>query len=142
MLSSSTDQDVEMKDVYDDSDEEDEIVSALDPDEGVCAQRLLMNFPNEPRLLEPSDDEDEEEDELASEDEEDAPKPAKGEKNSQLHVGYKGDRSYVVRGDTVGVFDNKYKNDVKYMGTIKDLKTPKGVELRPDQVSLLSLLIL
>lgn len=34
-MSSSTDQDVEMKDVEDDSDEEEEIAVALDPEEGI-----------------------------------------------------------------------------------------------------------
>jgi VID27 C-terminal WD40-like domain len=80
---------------------------------------------------EPSDEE-EEEDELASDEDEDAQgKLTKGEKNSQLAVGYKGDRSYVVRGNTIGVFDQK----VQYVATIGNIATPKGVELRPDNVS-------
>ena len=80
-------------------------------------------------ITEPSDDEEEEE--FLSEDEhENHHEPKKGEKNSRLNVGYKGDRSYVVRGNTVGVFDEK----VKYVGTIGNLQTPKGAEFRPDSV--------
>ncbi|KAG2013590.1 VID27 cytoplasmic protein, variant 2 [Coprinopsis cinerea AmutBmut pab1-1] len=112
---SAIDEDVEMRDVQDESEEEEEIAAALDPDE------------------EPS--EDEEEEEPLSEDE-DSPAPAKGDRNSQLTVGYKGDRSFVVRGNNIGVFSHKGKNSVKYYATISKLATPKGKEFRPDHVML------
>jgi len=44
-----------------------------------------------------SNDEDEEDDDSRL-------LPASGEKNSALAVGYKSDRSFVVRGDKIGVF--------------------------------------
>lgn len=62
------------------------------------------------------------------------PPLAKGERNSQLTVGYKGDRSYVVRGNNIGVFNHSADNEVKYYATISKLATPKGKEFRPKQV--------
>ncbi|TFK23253.1 VID27 cytoplasmic protein [Coprinopsis marcescibilis] len=117
VMSSITDEDVEMRDVQDDSDEEEEIASQLDPEE------------------EPSEDEEEDE-EVPSEEDEDEPKPVKGERNSQLTVGYNGDRSYVVRGSNIGVFSHNNRNSVKYYATISKVTTPKGKEFRPKNVML------
>lgn len=76
--------------------------------------------------IEPSEDEEEEED-VAS--------PAlQGERNSQLTVGYKGDRSYVVRGNNIGVFSHTGHNQVKYHATISKVSTPKGKEFKPHEV--------
>jgi hypothetical protein len=67
------------------------------------------------------------------------PALANGERNSQLTVGYKGDRSYVVRGNNIGVFNHDSDNQVKYYATISKITTPKGKEFKPKQVSYLDI---
>lgn len=58
-----------------------------------------------------------------------------GEKNSQLAVGFKGDRSYVVRGGNIGVFRHSRDQDqVKYYATIGNIATPKGKKFNPKKV--------
>ncbi|TFK43475.1 VID27 cytoplasmic protein-domain-containing protein [Crucibulum laeve] len=111
----SSTEDVEMRDVSDDEEDEDEVFSELDPAE------------------EASDDSEQEEEE----DEGNLP-PAlsKGERNSQLTVGYKGDRSYVVRGNNIGVFNHSSDNSVKYYATISKIATTKGKEFKPKHVML------
>ena len=71
------------------------------------------------------------------EDEEDASSLPRlsGERNSMLTVGYKGDRSYVVRGNNIGVFSHTGGNQVKYYATISKVSTPKGKEFKPREVS-------
>lgn len=56
-------------------------------------------------------------------------------RNEQLTVGYKGDRSFVVRGSTIGVFSHAGQSEVKYVGSIKQVATPKGKAFKPSQVS-------
>jgi hypothetical protein len=69
------------------------------------------------------------------EDDEDLPPALSGgERNSQLTVGYKGDRSYVVRGNNIGVFNHSNDNQVKYYATISKIQTPKGKEFKPKHV--------
>ena len=80
-------------------------------------------------VVEPSDD-DEGEDEDASS----IPRVS-GERNSMLTVGYKGDRSYVVRGNNIGVFSHTGDNQVKYFATISKIATPKGKEFKPQEVA-------
>ncbi|KAJ6485112.1 VID27 cytoplasmic protein-domain-containing protein [Mycena vitilis] len=110
----SANDDVEMHDVSEEEEEE-EIQSELGVDE-------------------PSDSESEEEEE---EEEEDQPPPlAKGEHNSQLTVGYRGDRSYVVRGSKIGYFTRGSDHSMKYGGTIDGITTTKGKEFRPSKVML------
>ncbi|KAJ7368363.1 VID27 cytoplasmic protein-domain-containing protein [Mycena albidolilacea] len=109
----SANDDVEMPDAEDDEEEE-EIQSEL----GVEA---------------PSDSESESEEE----DEEDQlPALAKGEHNSQLTVGYKGDRTYVVRGNKIGYFTRGSDHTMKYGGTIDGIATTKGKEFKPSKVML------
>lgn len=60
---------------------------------------------------------------------------ANGEKNSQLTVGYKGDRSYVVRGNNIGVFSHT-GDQVKYYSTISKIQGPKGKQINPAEVML------
>jgi len=82
---------------------------------------------------EASDESDVEEEE----DDEDAPKaPNTGDRNSQLTVGYKGDRSYVVRGNNIGVFNHSKDHSVKYYATISNIATPKGKGFKPKNVRL------
>ncbi|KAH7887687.1 VID27 cytoplasmic protein-domain-containing protein [Phlebopus sp. FC_14] len=108
---SSTTEDVEMRDAEDDEEDEEEVLSELDPDE------------------EASEDEEEEEGS--------GPLPQlQGERNSQLTIGYKGDRSYVVRGNNIGVFSHSGDNQVKYYATISKIGTPKGKEFKPREVML------
>lgn len=57
------------------------------------------------------------------------------DKNSNLSVGYANDRSYVVRGDKLGVFNNS-NNNLNYQTTISNLKTLDGKRFTPEQVML------
>ncbi|KAF5344102.1 hypothetical protein D9758_008891 [Tetrapyrgos nigripes] len=110
---SSNNEDVEMLDVEDEEEDEDEVASELDP--------------------EASDSEEEDE---AEDDDEDLPPSMKtGDSNSLLTVGYKGDRSYVVRGNNIGVFNHANK-DVKYYATISKIATTKGKEFKPKNIML------
>ncbi|KAI0092847.1 VID27 cytoplasmic protein [Irpex rosettiformis] len=111
-------EDVEMRDVEDDSDEEDAVLDELEKED---------------------DDVSETEDEDIPEDEEDQlPALGKGEKNSQLTVGYKGDRSYVVRGNNIGVFSHTGDHgSVKYHATIGKIAHPKSNRaINPKEVML------
>lgn len=85
--------------------------------------------------VEASDESEQEEDE----EDEDSPKPASGDRNSQLTVGYKGDRSYVVRGNNIGVFNHSNDHSVKYYATISNIATPKGKSFKPKHVRPISL---
>src|ERR1700691_536440 len=97
----------------------------------------ILHAKNE--IAEASDSEDEE----VNEDEDALPPAlAKGERNSQLTVGYKGDRSYVVRGNNIGVFNHDSDNQVKYYATISKISTPKGKEFRPKEVFAFNILLL
>jgi hypothetical protein len=83
---------------------------------------------------EPSDEEEEEE----YPDDEDESQPEalrKGEKNSHLTTGYKGD-AFVVRGDKIGVFRQKEDGTVHYQASIGNVQTPKGKKFKPSKVSL------
>ncbi|KII95143.1 hypothetical protein PLICRDRAFT_169822 [Plicaturopsis crispa FD-325 SS-3] len=116
-MKSSFNEDIEMRDAEsDEEDEEEDVINALDPE-------------SERSDSEGEEEFDEEEGDLV-------PPLAKGERNSQLTVGYKGDRSYVVRGNNIGVFNHSADNEVKYYATISKLATPKGKEFRPKQVML------
>ncbi|KAF9226528.1 VID27-domain-containing protein [Gyrodon lividus] len=109
---SSATEDVEMRDAEDEEEDEEEVLSELDPDE------------------EPSED-GEEEDEAGS-----ILPTLSGERNSRLTIGYKGDRSYVVRGNNIGVFSHSGDNQVKYFATISKITTTKGKEFKPREVML------
>lgn len=63
------------------------------------------------------------------------PPLAKGEKNSQLTVGHKNDRTFVVRGDKIGVFKHTEDGKFDYAATIKDLGFKKMKSFRPKKVS-------
>ncbi|KAL9712921.1 Vacuolar import and degradation protein 27 [Leucoagaricus gongylophorus] len=109
----SSNEDVDMKDVTEE-DEEEEVIDDLEVDK-----------------------ESDEEDDEVQEDEEDGLQPAlRGDSNSQLTVGYKGDRSYVVRGNNIGVFSHSSDSGVKYCATISNLTTPKGKSFKPQNVML------
>ena len=116
-----------MKDIEDDEGDEEEVVSELDPDEGLFSAVYPLKFL---RTKAESSDESENEDE-------DAPQNIPGDRNSQLTVGYKGDRSYVVRGNNIGVFNHSSDNSVKYYATIGNVATPKGKIFKPKNACLL-----
>ena len=63
------------------------------------------------------------------------PSGPKEGRNSQLTVGYKGDRSYVVRGDKIGVFRHK-PDDVEYVASIANITDMKGKKFDPKNVRL------
>ncbi|KAJ3054891.1 hypothetical protein HK097_000467 [Rhizophlyctis rosea] len=87
-------------------------------------------------------EEDEEEGEEAvggadSEDEDLAAHNAdRGSKNSQLAVGYKHDRSFVVRGNKIGVFKHTEDDQLKFATTINNVKTLDGKVFSPRKVML------
>ncbi|EPQ28398.1 uncharacterized protein PFL1_04225 [Pseudozyma flocculosa PF-1] len=56
--------------------------------------------------------------------------------NSQLAVGYKFDRSFVVRGDKIGVFKHTDDNRLEFDTTINKIATPKGKGFRPNKIML------
>jgi hypothetical protein len=62
--------------------------------------------------------------------------PKDGAENSQLAVGYKHDRSFVVRGDKIGVFKHTPENQLQFSTTISNIKTPKGKAFNPHKVML------
>ncbi|KAI9103805.1 cytoplasm protein [Phlyctochytrium arcticum] len=60
----------------------------------------------------------------------------KGNHNSQLAVGYKHDRSFVVRGNRIGVFKHTDNDTLEFSTTINNLKTMEGVPFSPRKVML------
>lgn len=81
---------------------------------------------------EPSDDEAEED--YPEDDDEPQPEALrKGEKNSHLTTGYKGD-AFVVRGDKIGVFRQKKDGTVQYQASIGNVQTTKGKKFKPSKV--------
>lgn len=62
--------------------------------------------------------------------------PKDGAENSQLAVGYKHDRSFVVRGNKIGVFKHTDDNQLQFSTTISNVMTPKGKAFNPNKVML------
>lgn len=56
--------------------------------------------------------------------------------NSQLAVGYKHDRSFVVRGSKIGVFKHTPDNHLEFSTNISKVATPKGKLFNPKKVML------
>ncbi|VDB85414.1 unnamed protein product [Peniophora sp. CBMAI 1063] len=56
-------------------------------------------------------------------------------KNKLLNVGYKGDRSYVTRGNNIGVFGHSNEG-LKFVGSITKLKDMKGKNFDPKHMML------
>ncbi|TVY24695.1 Vacuolar import and degradation protein [Lachnellula hyalina] len=74
-------------------------------------------------------DSDEEEDDVITRDDD-------GNVNSQLAVGYKHDRSFVVRGSKIGVFKHTLNNHLEFTTNISKVETPKGALFKPKRVML------
>jgi len=97
-------------------------------------------------------EEDEEEEEEEEEDQDDGPasehydsdededdvdfKAKDGEVNKQLAVGYKHDRSFVVRGSKIGVFKHTPNNHLEFSTNISKVQTPGGELFSPKKVML------
>ncbi|PWN41709.1 VID27-domain-containing protein [Ceraceosorus guamensis] len=56
--------------------------------------------------------------------------------NSRLAVGYKFDRSFVVRGNRIGVFKHNEDDQLEFATTIDHIATPKGRQFNPGKVLL------
>ncbi|KAI5283793.1 hypothetical protein KEM54_001839 [Ascosphaera aggregata] len=74
-------------------------------------------------------DTDEEEDDVHLRDKD-------GNVNSQLAVGYKHDRSFVIRGSKIGVFKHTPNNNLEFSTSISKIETPKGKLFNPKKVML------
>ena len=59
-----------------------------------------------------------------------------GNINSQLAVGYKHDRSFVVRGSKIGVFKHTPNNNLEFSTNISKVETPGGKLFSPTKVML------
>ncbi|KAK3293034.1 VID27 cytoplasmic protein-domain-containing protein [Chaetomium fimeti] len=97
----------------------------------------------EEEQLEQVEEEEEENDRARSEhydsdeDEDDVEyKPKDSDVNKQLAVGYKHDRSFVVRGSKIGVFKHTPNNHLEFSTNISKVETPKGELFSPKKVML------
>ncbi|KAH8919903.1 VID27-domain-containing protein [Atractiella rhizophila] len=71
-----------------------------------------------------------------SEEEEDEPEPVPGEKNANLEIGYK-DRTFVTRGNMVGVFSNDNEGKkLQFVTNIANIRDKKNRAILPDKVML------
>ncbi|THY38500.1 vacuolar import and degradation protein 27 [Aureobasidium pullulans] len=59
-----------------------------------------------------------------------------GNVNSQLAVGYKHDRSFVVRGSKIGVFKHTPDNHLEFSTSISKVETPNGKVFNPKKIML------
>lgn len=83
------------------------------------------------------DDEDEDDHRGGAEFDDDEEDDHRGDNmNSQLAVGAAVDRSFVVRGNRIGVFKHTDDNDLEYSTTINKVKTPGGKIFSPKKIML------
>lgn len=78
---------------------------------------------------EPDFDSDESEDEVVNRNKD-------GKVNSQLAVGAAVDRSFVVRGDQIGVFKHTEDNQLEFNTSINNVATPGGKKFAPSKIML------
>lgn len=62
--------------------------------------------------------------------------PKDGATNKSIAVGYKHDRSFVVRGSKIGVFKHAPNNHLEFSTNISEVKTPKGTLFTPKKAML------
>ncbi|RYP70282.1 hypothetical protein DL769_005027 [Monosporascus sp. CRB-8-3] len=102
--------------------------------------------------IEEEEEEEEEEEPETEESEDDGPQgehydtdeeqedvetqPQDGNTNSGLAVGYKHDRSFVIRGSKIGVFKHTPNNNLEFSTNISKVETPKGQLFSPKKVML------
>ncbi|KAK3385708.1 VID27 cytoplasmic protein-domain-containing protein [Podospora didyma] len=110
-------------------------------------QDMTMEDANHLEGVQEEDEEEEEEDkeddrarsEHYDSDEEDDDReyePKDGEVNKSIAVGYKHDRSFVVRGSKIGVFKHTPNNHLEFSTNISKVETPKGELFSPKKVML------
>ncbi|KAL2211056.1 VID27-domain-containing protein [Sarocladium strictum] len=103
-----------------------------------------LTMEDAPPLDEEEEEEDETEDESVrneeydSDEEHDSTEQPEqdGDVNSQLAVGYKHDRSFVVRGSKIGVFKHTPNNHLEFSTNISKVTTPGGKKMNPKKVML------
>ena len=99
--------------------------------------------------LEEEDEEDENEEDTASDDgakseqydsdesqDDTVTRPKDKETNSGLAVGFKNDRTFVMRGSKIGVFKHGDGNNLSFQTNINKVQTPKGRVFSPKKVML------
>ncbi|KAI5124906.1 hypothetical protein M0805_007334 [Coniferiporia weirii] len=115
-------------------------------------QYVMSSYDNDVDMLDAEDDEEDEElveDAIggASEESEDSESEdevddavistsSPGERNSQLTVGHKNNRTFVVRGEKIGVFKHTDEGKVEYAATIRDLGFKKMKSFKPKHMML------
>ncbi|KAI2635853.1 VID27-domain-containing protein [Hypomontagnella submonticulosa] len=92
----------------------------------------------EPEEVEESEDDAPQSEHYDSEEEQDdvETEPKDPHTNSALAVGYKHDRSFVVRGPKIGVFKHTPKNHLEFTTNISKVETPQGKSFVPKKVML------
>ena len=92
---------------------------------------------DEPEVEEPDEDGQRSEHYDSDEDEDDVVvRDQDGNVNSQLAVGYKHDRSFVVRGSKIGVFKHTPNNNLEFSTNISKVTDKKGALFSPKKVML------
>ncbi|KAI1844884.1 hypothetical protein JX266_008900 [Neoarthrinium moseri] len=111
-------EDLKMDDVPEEGheDEEEQEIEEVDDDEDPGAQSEHY-------------DTDEEQDDLETQ-------PKDGATNKSISVGYKHDRSFVVRGSKIGVFKHAPNNHLEFSTNISEVKTPSGTLFSPKKAML------
>jgi hypothetical protein len=82
------------------------------------------------------EEEEEEEVEQEADEDEEEQEDDNGNINSQLAVGYKNNRTFVIRGDKIGVFAHGDNDSLKFSTTINKVQTPGGKAINPKKVML------
>ena len=107
-----------MTDAQDEVEEEEEEEAPVEEEEDVSDGQQSEHY-----------DSDEENDDVETHEKD-------GNVNSQLAVGYKHDRSFVVRGSKIGVFKHTPNNHLEFSTNISKVQTPKGKLFSPKKVML------
>lgn len=109
-------QDLTMEDAppYEEDEEEEQPVEEEESDDGTRSEHY---------------DSDEEQDDVTGQ-------PKDKDVNSQLAVGFKNDRTFVVRGSKIGVFKHGTGNNLDFQTNINKVATPKGKLFSPKKVML------
>ncbi|KAA8913605.1 VID27 cytoplasmic protein-domain-containing protein [Sphaerosporella brunnea] len=100
----------------------------------------MEDAPEEEEFYEAEEDEEGNRSEEYDSDEEEDSKHVRGNddgnENSQLAVAFKHDRSFVVRGDQIGVFKHVGDKSLEFTTNITSVKTTKGRAFAPSKVML------